>query len=120
MLDDRDFSWMGRPAPEAPEFPERAIWRVEKTSRWAEARIRDLPHGCELRFVVGGEGRDEVLMQSTVYRAGDKAALSTMSTRDAPEFRRPWLDTCPLGPFLVALRGLRSRRLRFRRRAEVR
>jgi hypothetical protein len=79
MLDDRDFSWMGRAAAATPAYPEHVIWRVEKDTRWAEARVRDVPHGAELRFMVGGQGRDDVLMQSTVYRGSDDPALHTMS-----------------------------------------
>jgi hypothetical protein len=77
--DTRDLSWLGGPAPAPPVYPESIIWRVEKDTRWAEARIRQVPHGHELRFVVGGAGRDETLMQSTVYRDGQSDELGGMT-----------------------------------------
>jgi hypothetical protein len=70
VSDDRDFSWMGSPMPPPPIYPEHVVWRVVKDTRWAEARIRQVPYGRELRFVVGGADCEEVLIQSTVYTAG--------------------------------------------------
>ena len=55
----RDWTWLGGPAPPPPVYPERMIWRVIKDTRWAEARIRDVPHGRELRFIFGGAGREK-------------------------------------------------------------
>lgn len=86
MVDDRDFSWMGRTAPAAAVHVDRLVWRVEKDSRWAEARVRSVPHGEELRFVVGGLGRDESLMQSTVYAPGDGASLGEISAGTLQNF----------------------------------
>lgn len=86
MLDDRDFSWMGRAAPSEPAPADNVLWRVEKDTRWAEGRVRHVPHGSELRFVVGGQGRDETLMLSVVYRAGDDPALAVMSAGTLQNF----------------------------------
>lgn len=86
VIDDRDFSRMGRTAPPEPTPTDHALWRVAKDSRWAEARVRHVPHGSELRFVVGGQGRDETLMQSVVYPAGDDPALAVMSAGTLQNF----------------------------------
>lgn len=80
MPDDRDWSWLDRAEPPPPELPtDRVVWRVTKDERWAEARVRVVPHGTELRMVVGGDGREETLMQSTVYRRGQSDELGVMS-----------------------------------------
>lgn len=81
MDDTRDLSWLGRGAAPPPAYPESVVWRVEKDSRWAEARVRVVPHGHELRIVVGGAGRQPELMQSTVHvpRTGSEE-LAQMST----------------------------------------
>ena len=78
VTDDRRWS-PHQPAAAPPVYPESRIWRCEKDRRWAEARIRDLPDGHELRFVIGGEGREELLMESVVYRAGESDDLATLS-----------------------------------------
>jgi hypothetical protein len=69
----------GLPAPPPPIYPERIVWRATKDSRYAEARVRDVPHGWELRSVVGGAGRDEQLMHSCIYRQGESAELGIAS-----------------------------------------
>lgn len=62
---DRDLSWLGGPSLALPVYPECTVWRVEKDTRWADSRIRDVPHGLGLRFVVGGAGRGDALMHIT-------------------------------------------------------
>lgn len=79
MDDSRDLSWLGRGSPPPPAYPESTVWRVEKDTRWAEARVRQVPHGRELRIVVGGAGRQPELMQSGVYREGESNDLGVMS-----------------------------------------
>jgi hypothetical protein len=69
-----------------PTYFERTIWRVTIDTRWTEARIRDVPHGHELRFVIDGEGRSTELMQSVVYRSGESDELATMSTGTLQNF----------------------------------
>jgi hypothetical protein len=74
----------GLPAPPPPTYPEQSIWRVAKPDgRWAEARVRTVPHGHELRIVVGAE-----LMWSCVYRAGESAELGVASQGVLQDFRR--------------------------------
>jgi hypothetical protein len=74
----------GLPAPPPPNHPEHTIWRVMKDSRWAEGRVRDVPHGRELRIMVGTE-----LVWSCVYRGGaESAELGTASTGVLQDFQR--------------------------------
>jgi hypothetical protein len=83
-VDDRDWSWLSHPQPAAPAVVERTIWRVHKDTRHAEAVVRTVPHGHELRIVVGTE-----LMWSCVYRSGaGSAELGTASTGVLQDFQR--------------------------------
>jgi hypothetical protein len=87
MDDSRDLSWLGRAAPPPAAYPEAVVWRVEKDTRWAEARVRQVPHGHELRIVAGGAVREPELMQSTVYApSGGSAELAQMSTGTLNKF----------------------------------
>jgi hypothetical protein len=83
VADDRDWSWLARPQPAAPLLIERTVWRVTKDTRHAEARVRAVPHGHELRILVGAE-----LMWSCVYRSGESAELFTASTGVLQDFQR--------------------------------
>jgi hypothetical protein len=75
---------MAHPQPPAPALVERTIWRVQKDRRHAEARVRTVPHGHELRIVVGDE-----LMWSCVYRSGKESAeRGTASTGVLQDFQR--------------------------------
>ncbi len=97
MSDDtRDMSWLGGEAPPPPVYPEHTVWRVEKDTRWAEARIREVPHGRELRFVIGGVGREEVLMHSNVFR--DAQALADYSTGMRQTFTAKGWELVPEAP----------------------
>jgi hypothetical protein len=58
-----------------------------KDTRWAEARLRHVPHGSELRFVVGGVGRADELMQSTAYARGAQHELADMSRGTLQNFQ---------------------------------
>ena len=40
--------------PVSVPAPERVLWRLRKGERIAEARVRVVPFGYELRFVAGG------------------------------------------------------------------
>lgn len=73
------------------------MWLVEKDRRWTEARIRDVPHSHEMRSIVGGDGRDAELMQSTVYRPDESAELATMSAGTLDNFRGRGWQLWPLG-----------------------
>ncbi len=75
-----------RMAP-APTFHERVVWRLIKDTRWAEARIRQVPHGYEVRFVVGGDGREETLMHSNVFREGHALAAYATGIRQTFEVK---------------------------------
>jgi hypothetical protein len=76
----------GRRVPALPTHPAHTICRVVKDSRWAEGRVREVPHGRELRFVVGGTGRIETLMQSAVYCPSESAELAEMSAGTLQNF----------------------------------
>ncbi len=78
-------SWLGGPAAPPAVYPEHTIWRVEKDSRWAEARIRQVPHGRELRFIVGGAGREDTLMHSNVFRDAERLADDATGMRQTFE-----------------------------------
>ena len=73
-----------REAP-APTFHDRVVWRVVKDTRWTEARIRQVPHGRELRFVVGGAGREDTLMHSNVFREAEALAAYATGIRQTFE-----------------------------------
>lgn len=65
----------GQPAPLPPAYPEHEVWRVVKDTRAATASIRDLPHGRELRVLVGDD-----LLTAIVYRPGEANELAEMAT----------------------------------------
>lgn len=51
-----------------------------------------MPHGQELRLVVGGAGRNDVLTQSTCYKPHEHDELATMSTGTLQNFQgHGWL-----------------------------
>ena len=67
------------------------VWRIRKDTRFAEARIRDLPAGRELRLVLCGDGQDEQLLWSSVYDLTEASALGDASTGVLQEFQqRGW------------------------------
>jgi len=73
-----------RPFSPVPQFKERIYWRVRKGSRTAEARVRVLPIGLELRVLVGSD-----LVWSRLYRQGeDYRALGQMSEGCRIDFER--------------------------------
>ena len=85
---ERDSSWV-HPAPvETPLPREGRVWRLVKDTRYAEARLRPGLLGIELRFVVGGEGRAEVLYWSCVYRSDESAELAQVSISVRQDFER--------------------------------
>ena len=86
--DGRDWSWLHRPAPETPPPREGRVWRLVKDTRYAEARLRPGLLGVELRLVVGGEGRAEVLYWSCVYRPDESEALAQASASVREDFIR--------------------------------
>ena len=55
-----------------------------------------MPHGRELRFVIGGVGREEVLMHSNVFR--DAQALGDYSTGMRQTFTAKGLALVPEAP----------------------
>ena len=69
----------GMPVPAiAPVQPlERVLWRLRKESRIAEARVRELPFGCELRFIADG-----VLRWSQVFQE-QRGEIGTARSRSA-------------------------------------
>jgi len=84
--DGRNWSWLHRPVAETPPPREGRVWRLVKDTRYAEARLRPGPLGVELRFVVGGEGRAEVLYWSCVYRPDESAELAQTSVGVRQDF----------------------------------
>jgi hypothetical protein len=87
-MDGRDSSWVHPPASETPPPREGRVWRLVKDTRYAEARLRPGLLGIELRFVVGGEGRAEVLYWSSVYRSDESAELAQASVSVRQDFER--------------------------------
>ena len=87
-MDERDSSWLHLPAAETPPPREGRVWRLVKDTRYAEARLRPGLLGIELRFVVGGEGRAEVLYWSCVYRSDESAELAQASVSVRQDFER--------------------------------
>jgi hypothetical protein len=75
--------WDAKPraVPPEPTYPEAFAWRVVKDTRWAEGRVRTLPHGREVRFVTGGKGRDEVLGYSLLCRDEQELVAHLNGTR---------------------------------------
>ena len=69
-----------RIAPVQP--PERVMWRLRKDSRIAEARVRELSFGCELRFIADG-----ILRSTEVFR-GERGELSDRATAKRRDFER--------------------------------
>ena len=84
--DGRDWSWLHRSAPETPPLREGRVWRLVKDTRYAEARLRPGLLGVELRLVVGGEGRAEVLYWSCVYRPDESEELAQASASVRQDF----------------------------------
>ena len=74
----------GVPVPAiAPVQPlERVLWRLKKDSRIAEARVRELAFGLELRFIADG-----VLRSSEVFR-GERGELTDRALEKRPHFER--------------------------------
>ena len=74
----------GVPVPAiAPVQPlERVLWRLRKESRIAEARVREMPFGFELRFIADG-----VLRFSQVFQ-GDGGEMSDRALEKRREFER--------------------------------
>ena len=87
-MDGRDSPRLHLPALETPPPREGRVWRLVKDTRYAEARLRPGLQGIELRFVVGGEGRAEVLYWSCVYQSDESAELAQASLGVRHDFER--------------------------------
>jgi hypothetical protein len=76
-----------RPAPRVLQtYDEITLWTLTKGTRSAEARIRRLPHGSELRFSVDG-----ALLWSQLYH--DSAILGVTAEEKRQDFlARGWSD----------------------------
>lgn len=81
-VDDRDWSWMGRPKPAAAPTAEHVLWIVEKGDRRAELRVRQHPLGLELRMAVGDR-----FQWSEVFKPGLGRELGAVSE----EHQAAWL-----------------------------
>ena len=100
-----DSTWLGGPAPAPRVYPDRTIWRTEKDSRDAAARVRTVR---ELRVVIGGAGREERLLHSRVFKAAEGTELGLWSTGVLQDFVRsggsphakPRRRDAPFGPSL--------------------
>ena len=70
-------AWEPPSLPRLAQAPvsERSLWRCVKDSRAAEARVRTMVHGSELRITVG----DQILL-TTLYRQGEAGQMAEMST----------------------------------------
>ena len=73
---------------QCPAPPEHLVWRLEKDSRVAEARVRIYPHGRELRIVV-----NDVLFWSRLFRDHeDSRLLGSEASGCRQDFeRRGWV-----------------------------
>ena len=81
MTDDRDFSWMGPPAP-APVAPvEHVLWALTKGVGRAEMRVRVHPLGHELRALVD-RGNGLTLLWSQVYKFGAGVDLGALADNE--------------------------------------
>lgn len=79
----------GRPAPPSPlPAPDATIWRVTRDVRAAEARVRTMPHGAELRIVVLRPGEDAELCWSCLYGAADSEEFRVASAGALADFQR--------------------------------
>lgn len=73
-----------RTSPAVPA--EHLLWKLQKGTRTAEARVRQHPHGQELRFLVNGE-----LLWSEVFKPGRGVALGEVAEVKRAEFEaRRW------------------------------
>jgi hypothetical protein len=70
------------PVPQSPPPTERLLWRLRKGERIVEARVRERPHGCELRFIADG-----VLRWSQVFRT-DNGELTQRALEKREDFER--------------------------------
>ncbi|MGE0363052.1 MAG: hypothetical protein AB7R67_20230 [Vicinamibacterales bacterium] len=81
--DDRDWSWLRRPAPVLPASPEHSVWALEKAGHTCAGSVRATPWGPELRVVVDGE-----LLWSHVYRGATDDELTDAVDRKRAEFEQ--------------------------------
>ena len=67
----------------APVQPlERVLWRLRKEARIAEVRVREMPFGCELRFIADG-----ILRWSQVFR-DERGEMSDRALEKRRQFER--------------------------------
>lgn len=69
-------------------IPEHRLWRLVKDGKTAEARVRQVPIGLELRFYARGR-----FLWSQVYRDGEGVQLGAFSETKRGEFiARGWVE----------------------------
>jgi hypothetical protein len=92
VTDDRDFSWLGRPAAAPAAVVEHLLWTLTKGVGRAEMRVRVHPLGHELRALVDrGEGLS--LLWSQVYRHGDGVDLGALADENKGFWlARGWIE----------------------------
>lgn len=89
MIDDRDFSWLGRSAQAPSATIQHVLFTVSKDTRTASVRVRQHPHGQDLICLYG---RD--LLCSQVFRPGDGRDLWKSRRGHVRRIRRP-VQSCP-------------------------
>ena len=74
-MSDSEFMRRIAPPPRKGPLPEHTLWTLKKDGRYAEARLRVLPHGLEFRVFMAPLGTTEIadltFLESRVFRAQD-------------------------------------------------
>jgi hypothetical protein len=88
MHDPHDRTWQTWDAPPPaprpdPTYPEATLWTLTKDVRTAQAMVRRVPYGKELRFLVDGK-----LYESQLFPADRDVLIH----RRSDEKRREFLD----------------------------
>jgi hypothetical protein len=81
VIDDRDFSWMGKPAPKPAVIREHALWSLTKRGHRVDARARVTSFAPEILILLDGE-----LWWSHAYRGVTEAALTAAAEAKRAEF----------------------------------
>lgn len=85
VADDRDWSWMHCPKPDAPPIVERRLWVMVKDARSAAAWVRPHPLGHELVLRVASE-----LLWSRVFKPDDEGLQNEAKAARAAFLGRGW------------------------------
>lgn len=81
MTDDRDWSWLPKPAAPAPVPVDHPLWTLTKRDHRVDAVVRATPGGPELRLLLDGE-----LWWSQLVRPATEDALTALADEKRGEF----------------------------------